>query len=538
MAESGTVDWRLPGWFERFRSMVTRRLGGPVGTHRLRSSGAWAYLLATISWVICMIHQIPCRAATPSDNPDRFGWMCYTDLTALYFSRGQATGGAPYSSVEWEYPVLTGYFATLANSIGQLFGAVLTADAEGQQLQDNGNIYFAVSAIGLFACLIWLIASLLKMMPDTPVVVMAVAISPILMANSLINWDLLVIALAAAGLAAWARQRYVWAGLWLGLGVAAKLYPIVIIAALLILCLRPFYPTRRVETVGPRRIQPELLDWVKMAAMAMASWLLVNLPMMATHFDGWSKFYSMNSVRGADLGSLWYALQLLPESVKSTWSSVDWSGLSSMDWMTLSRVVMIAGYIGLAALIFLARRTPTVLQIAYLAVTIMVVCNVVYSPQYVLWMLPLLVLIRPVLVDVVVFTAVELYYFIWIWIYLRVWTSESPAETMLVTRWMYIVAIIIRVAATWWLMGRVVRDIIRGESPAPELATSNVRTPPWLRHRPEHAWGLNPRPLPAPMTVPAEPRTPRSGEVKWEMTVSQAAKSDLRTDKRLTDDDD
>jgi uncharacterized membrane protein len=371
--------------------------------------------------------------------------MCYTDITALFYSRGQGLGAMPYASMQWEYPVLTGYFASVATWISRLFGAHYASDIDGSQIIFNAQTYFAITAVGLFLCLLWLIHSTLKITPNSPNLAMIMAISPVLMLNGLINWDLLVVALTAAGLAAWVEKKPYWAGLWWGLGVAAKLYPIVIIGALFILCLR-----------RDGRYSP--LTWIKLTGTAVLVWLATNIPIMLAYPSGWEVFYRMNSGRGADLGSLWYAASLagMPFSNPAWWS----------------RAVMLVGYLGLAALIFFARRPPRTAQIAYLAVAIMVVANVVYSPQYVLWILPLIVLVRPQLVSLYIFTVSEMTYYIFIWLFLRgnnlsLGISDRP--------WLYIFSIALRIVATGWVMGEVVRDIWKAPPlPVPPMAEPGV----------------------------------------------------------------
>jgi len=420
--------------------MLTRRLSGPMGSHGARMSHAWAYALATLSWVVCMLRQSPCRQSVPTDSPNRFGWMCYSDITALFFSRGQGTGSVPYFSMSWEYPVLTGYFATLASGISQIFGAMLNPSADGQQVLNNANIYFAVNAVGLFLCLLWLVASVLKIAPNYPILAMAVAISPAIWTTGLINWDLLVVSLTLAGLASWVRDKPITAGLWWGLAIASKFYPLVIVGALAVLCVRP----------DAWRTRATLKSWLKMAGVALVTWVVVNLPVMVTSLTGWEYFYSFNyASRGADLGSIWYALTL--------------TGINLGSASIWSRVIMIAGYVGLALLIYFAPKTPTAAQIAYLAVTVMIVGNLVYSPQYVLWVLPLIVLARPKVLDLSIFTASELIYFVVIWMYLRGANLTLGAPS---TPWIYVLAILIRIAATIWVMSRVVRDCLAKQPPA------------------------------------------------------------------------
>jgi len=394
-------------------------------------SRGWTYVVATLAWLLCMVRQIPCIKGTS----DTYGWMCYSDITALYWTRGQNTGGIPYASVTWEYPVLTGYFVTIANWISRIFGAVLSPNASGDQLTTNAHIYFAINAVLLFGCLIWLVSSVLKLAPNMPQLAMLVAIAPAIWTAGLINWDLFAVALTVAGLVAWKEEKWVWSGLWWGLAVAAKFYPLVIVGALFVLCVRPdaFRPV------------PKLRAWGIMAGTAIATWIIVNLPVMLTHFTGWEYFYTYNSEsRSADLGSFWYALSL--------------AGIGVTDPKTWSRVVMVLGYVLLAVVIYIAKRPPTAIQIAYLAVAVMVAGNLVYSPQYVLWILPLVVLARPKAVDLWVFTGSELLYFIFIWLYLRgnnLSLGISPAP------WAYIFSIFIRIAATVFVMSRVIRDMLK-----------------------------------------------------------------------------
>jgi len=408
----------------------TRRLGGPMGRHVSGISRGWAYILATVSWLLCMVRQVPCVKGTSHT----FEWMCYTDITSLYWTRGQNTGGIPYAGVQWEYPVLTGYFVTVANWISKIFGAVLSPDATSDQLSTNAHIYFAINAILLFGCLLWLINSVLRLAPKTPQLAMLVAVLPAVWTTGLINWDLLAVALTVAGLVAWKEERWIGAGIWLGLAVAAKFYPLVIIGALFVLCVRP-------EAL---RTMKKLSSWLIMVGVALATWFIVNAPVMFTHFDGWEYFYTFNSEsRGADLGSLWYALSLM--------------GIGVPEPAIWSRAVMVLGYVGLAVVIYIAKRAPNPVQIAYLAVAIMLVGNLVYSPQYVLWILPLVVLARPRALDLSVFAVTETLYFIFIWLFLG---SDLGGGTP----WVYILSILVRIAGTIFVMARVVRDMLHQQT--------------------------------------------------------------------------
>ena len=425
-------------WTSRMVPGLTRRLGGPMGGRKLLTSGAWAYVLATLSWVICMLRQMPCKETLVGEGPNRYESMCYTDLTSLYLSRGQVFGKVPYLGFDWEYPVVSGYFSALANAIARLFGADLYEGIDGVQQVSNIQIYFAISAVGLFLCFLWLISSVLRIAPKHPVLAMIVAISPAIMTAGLINWDLLAIAFVMAGLAAWMEDTTIWAGFWWGLAISTKLYPILIVVGLGVLCLR-----RDSRCVGV------LKNWLIAAAMTAWTWVLINLPVAIADFIGWRYGfgYTFNSSRGADLGSIWLVLDLL--------------GIGANNPAIGSRVLILIGLVFLVVLIIVAPKIPSAPQIAYLAVAVFLVGNLVYSPQFVLWILPLIVLIRPKVADLVTFTLSELLYFCCIWWYLdgknlSLGISEVP--------WLYILAILIRVGATLWVMSRVVRDVLRRDA--------------------------------------------------------------------------
>ena len=120
-----------------------------------------------------------------------------------------------------------------------------------------------------------------------------VALSPALILAAFINWDLLAMALTAGAMAAWAGRREVLAGLLLGLAVAAKFYPLLIFAALLLLCLR----------AGRMR------EFGRALAAGAVAWLVVNLPIALAAPAGWGRFYAFSRSRGADWGSIWYLFE-------------------------------------------------------------------------------------------------------------------------------------------------------------------------------------------------------------------------------------
>ena len=158
-------------------------------------------------------------------HPSSFvGLASYSDIVGLYHPRlidqgvfpyvhgylhnGQPAGGAI------EYPVLTGLFMWLAGT-----------------LTSGASEYFRFSVLLLFP-LGLLIAFLLTRMAGWRVLLWAAA--PALALYAFVNWELLVVAAAVAGLWLWWRGRAVWAGVAFGIGAAFKLFPILFLIPLAI----------------------------------------------------------------------------------------------------------------------------------------------------------------------------------------------------------------------------------------------------------------------------------------------------------------
>jgi uncharacterized membrane protein len=94
--------------------------------------------------------------------------------------------------------------------------------------------------------------------------------------------------------------------------------------------------------------------------------------------------------------------------------------------------------------------------VAFLVVAAFLMTNKVYSPQYMLWLLPLLVLARPRWRDWLIFSAGELIYFVAIWWHLGglLTPGNNAADRV------YWLAVLTRLAAQGYLVIMVVRDVL------------------------------------------------------------------------------
>ena len=182
------------------------------------------------------------------------------------------------------------------------------------------------------------------------------------------------------------------------------------------------------------------------AAATLGSWALLNAPAYLSGGNDWKVFWTFNSDRTADLGSIWLLLDQRLDWSTSASTINAWSWLLFGGWC-----------LGVLVLGLVAPATPRLAQLGFLVVAGFLLVNKVYSPQYVLWLLPLAVLARPRLRDQVVWQLSEVVYFASVWWYLGNFLAPGDGGDAE----FYWYAIVIRMLGELYLMAIVVRDILR-----------------------------------------------------------------------------
>jgi len=449
MTEPGPARVVAPTRTDPVARSLSEVVGGPVGRHG-RPHRWWTpvrVLLAvfTIVFAVGLVQKAPCITSNWNSDTVRYSRMCYSDIPYLYTGRGLAERQWPYHDdggrySPMEYPVGIAYFAWAA---AELTGLVATGPPESARAATHPaniwgmpgmpteiNRYFLLTAVLLFCAGLLAVWFLARTHRHRPWDAMAFALSPALLLAGLVNWDLLAVAASAGALWAWSRGRPVWAGVLVGVGTATKLYPLFLLGAFLVVALR----RRR-------------LPWASYAiGAAVVSWLLLQVPAWATGgFDRWKVFWTFNSDRGPDLGSLWLV-------AKDSGHAASPHTINVVSWL-----VFVGCCLGILVLGLLVRHPPRVAQVAFLVTVAFLLVNKVYSPQYVLWLLPLAVLARPRWRDQIVWQAGEVFYFGMVWIYLGGWLQSSSGEGSPA----YDAAIVVRVVAELYLAAVVVRDMVR-----------------------------------------------------------------------------
>jgi uncharacterized membrane protein len=119
--------------------------------------------------------------------------------------------------------------------------------------------------------------------------------------------------------------------------------------------------------------------------------------------------------------------------------------------------------VGVAALALLAPRRPRLPQLIFLLTAAFLLTNKVWSPQYVVWLVPLVVLARPRIGGYLLWQAAEVAYFYAIWGYLIfVIKGGAPFPDAVSPGW-YFAALIARFLTVLLLSALVIRDIIQPE---------------------------------------------------------------------------
>jgi uncharacterized membrane protein len=409
-------------------------VGGPVGNHAapgLVRSGFWtAELVLIVLTVLAAIGGVLMKGycqAVGWNAPTAFYATCYSDFPTLFKTRGLADGVLPLFShtALFEYPVVT---SLIAGFTALLVPGVGATDA-------RATTYFDINAI--LVAVMWMITVIAtaRSNPRRPWDAAVVAIAPGIILAGFINWDMWAVALLALGLLAFARNRPVLAGIAIGLGTATKFYPVLVLAVFVLLAIRSGRWRQTLVTI----------------ASAAVAWLVVDVPAAVANPRDWSFFFTFSASRDPGFSSAYYSWNLLADRLHLAKLS---AGTTNMLFIVTFALCCVA--ISFVALH--APRRPRVAQLAFLVVAAFVLTGKAYSPQYVLWLIPLLALARPRWRDFLVWMAGEALHWIAIWMYLGWTTSNGPVQNNIDTPY-YVLAVVVHMITLLYVCLHVVADI-------------------------------------------------------------------------------
>jgi uncharacterized membrane protein len=410
-------------------------IGGPLGRFALTGRSRWTpirvlLLMVVITCSLGVLADQPCRADDWTSNR-QYTAACYSDVPHLFRLRGLAQGYIPYlddpadhgnTYEQVEYPVLT----------GALMYAESLAVPKAWTLNARARYFYDVNAVVVAALAVVLVWATALTAGPRPWDAAMVALAPGMLLTATLNWDLFAVTLTALSMLLWSRRHPAWAGVLLGLGASAKLYPALLFIALFVVCLRA----------------GKLRAFAVSLAAGLVAWLVVNVPVMLASPSGWAHFYVMSRQRGADFGSIWLVFTDLHGPL---------SRLTTSQVNTLGAMAFAFGCLGLVALGLGARRRPRYAQLAFLVVALFLLVNKVNSPQYVLWLIPLAALARPRWRDFLLWSAAQVVYFVAVWWYIL--EIGDPGKGL--PEGGYLAAILLELAATAAYAALVVRDVLK-----------------------------------------------------------------------------
>ena len=456
----------VPTWTEPVAKHASRLVGGPLGRHAsIGRHWFWTplrvvLLLAVVTLALGWLQKSPCiQQYTDDQGAVQLDWrgskqftaMCYSDTVPLYTAeRLDKPGSFPYKTFWYddegkptqhirymEYPVLTGVFQWFNARMAQ--GWIVLAQSGWLPAPMTVIVYFNITALWLaLAWLIttWAVARLARRRVWDAAIV---ALSPLVIVHAFTNFDMLATAFATGGMLAWARKKPVLAGVLLGLGGAAKLYPLFLLGPLLLLCWR----------------SDKLRDALSTVTATLTTWIAVNLPFAVLYPAGWREFFRLNTERNADPDSLYNVVQQF-----TGWQGFDpglTQGQAPEVLNTVSAVLFIVCCAAIGFVTLSAPTRPRLAQLGFLVVAAFLLTNKVWSPQYSLWLVPLAVLALPRWKILLGWMALDA--LVWaprMFFYLGTDHKGLPID------W-FLGAVVVRDVAVIALCGLIIREIYRPE---------------------------------------------------------------------------
>lgn len=220
--------------------------------------------------------------------------------------------------------------------------------------------YFAINAF-VNAILFMGTAYFVRKMTDNKHTYLYILAPAVVMALNL-NWDLWAMLPMLAGLHYFERKKYNLSAFLLGLSIAAKFFPIVLLLPIFINMMK----------------SREFKQFIKYSGITVLSWLLFNLPVMIASFEGWKFFYTFSFSRGMGDGSIYSIFTKL---------GFDF-GFSSNIYYLLNILMF-----GLIIILIVKNKDNLPLATtAFLTMFAFTYFGKQYSMQYVIWLTPLAVL--------------------------------------------------------------------------------------------------------------------------------------------------
>jgi len=409
----------VPSREDALVASASQVIGGPLGRYAVSLAKGWRYYAAVLAAAsaVPMALGVLERAHCIDhgwNTPDQFWHACFSDIPATYKDAGLTAGvvsfltggsGAP-TAVQ---PPLTGFVMSLVASI-----------VPAGPIEHRMRFYFALWAL-LGALLLalttwWTTASVRRF----PIRAAHVALSPVVLLTVVVAPDILGVALLAAAMYFWSRERLILSGALLGLAISARTYPVVILVALLLVSLRA----------------GRLPAWGKTAGAALVTFggvMLVlgvlNPASAVVSYRGW---YGS----GAGFGSPWLLPQLAGHPLPTRAVTI----LCVVGWLA----AVVAG----AVFALATPRRPGVAEVSLVMLGVVMVTGTSFPVQSSLWLVPLVALVGLRWKDHLYWAGTEALHFVAVWLYLA---GVQVPDRGLPAGW-YALFLLLRLTGVGWLV--------------------------------------------------------------------------------------
>jgi len=266
----------------------------------------------------------------------------YTDITALYYRAVLPTGnGIPYHAYYLEYPAIPAMLIWISGFAPSFFYYMVTMAFL--------MFFFVIAAV------YYLYRICTEFGMDRGRIIPFFILAPSFLVMSFFNWDIIAICFVIAAIYYLFKKNSRVAGLCLGLGFAAKAYPL--------LLLPPF-----MKEVGSWR------DRFDMLLSTVLGGLLPNLPFILIDFPAWIGAHGTT-----------YEAVYVEDSI---WLVVRYFGLIKQDWLILA----VAWSLIFLTILHMTFSKHSLIMKAWVIVAVTILVYPSYPPQYDLWLLPMFVL--------------------------------------------------------------------------------------------------------------------------------------------------
>lgn len=278
-------------------------------------------------------------------TPAQYIHACYSDIPALYGERDLDKDQWPYSSTTdaVEYPVLTG-------TVMWVFALATPAGENEIRTYYRINIAFLAALFILVAVIVYRIR---------PEFAYLTTLAPAAIGSLYINWDLWAIISMMLSIYWFDRKKYKHSAIAIGISISTKFLPVFLLLPIALILWR----------------RNEVKELARYIAIAVLTFAAINLPVLLTTPEGWLRFYELNFNRGQDWGSLWYALTSL--------------GVNLGNTNFFAILALFVSVLFISLLIFSTKNALTLADVSFIVLALVMIASKVYSPQYILWLVPL-----------------------------------------------------------------------------------------------------------------------------------------------------